>query len=531
MADVIITVRIPEEMKFDLFRGEVDGFEYVFIAERGTNRLLFDANETLTRVRFRNMPIEEEPMPEPEPEPIPLPDFPPVHYEWYHVIREVNVRALPNANNTTNPPLRPPSPLRVNTNIELSTEIIDPNVLVRLGLPADTPLEPHYRWRAIKGGNFVATYVNGVDMVKVGTAPNTTSSAPSPLIGKNLKLVTDSAGVTYLENGKGMGANLRELIHWGDQNVPLAKYMNTGEYDKYFAYLRANNFKWVRFYVFHRNVNVDTCIARTRVVLDKLRDYGLLGCVVFMDSLAHSGFTFPYYAEPRGNLPAYHRESQGHLHKSFYHDKAWQNPFQPAMEKVVTAFKGHTGVGMWQIINEPGIYPQPSSSDDASAVEEMLWVLSARIYAIDKSTPISGGFISTHHFAPTGVDRRAFSKAFWSNQPNLHLATVHAYQDLNNRGGLFADESYMHIDFQEARSSKRATGITEFGSNSNRGVAEKAFLERLAIQGDASLAIRWALSLSGSDDGIGDKDFGWHQWHFGDFEELQNVFEEIGGRL
>lgn len=504
----------PDGIKIVNLSGEVDGQHYVMLVEAETNLILLILNEDKLRVRVQGE--------------VPAPT--PVTYAPYHTLQSMNIRLEPN---TRKPAI---NGVPKDTDLMLSTEPVTPALLQRLGLPA-LEIESGYQWSHLQKGNFIASKIGTKDTVAPGAAsvpttpPPSADNAPTPLSGKNLSLTTTTAG-TFLSGGKGMGANLRELIHWGDQEVSNAKYMSTGDYDRYFKFLKDNGFKWVRFYIFHKSVAVDTAINRTRVVLDRLRDNGLLACVVFMDSLADSEFTFPYYLEKRGEQPPYHREAMGHLHKSFYLDQAWKAPLQPALEKLVTAFKGHAGVGMWQIINEPGVYPQPSTAQDATAVEHMLRVLSARIHTLDPGTPISAGAISTHHFAPTGADRRLYSRQFWNNQANLHIATIHAYQDRKAPGGLFADEVYMHIDAEEAQASKRAVGITEFGSRSNRVNAETGFLDRTLLQRKGSFALRWALDLESADRGIGDIDLGWMKWgSWGDFDDLTQLFREYQERL
>lgn len=512
-----ITYVIPDNVPIKRLSGTTDGQNFItFMVDDSSNRLIFTANASIGQYTEVTST--------------------PVTYETWHTKKIMNIRTKPNTLNSSYS-----SQVTANTNLNLSTQLVTPQLLAQLGLdPMAYPINNDHEWRHIGSGThkgkFIATRskTNGVwvDNCARGayvpptqppTQPPPTGGKPTALTGKQFSLVARNGGI-YLNNGTGMGANLREIAYWGHQGVNTAKWMSPNDIDRYLVFLRDNGFRWVRFTAIHNvlwqdnKFNLTELSNRVRAIADKLAAHNLLGCVTFYDSLDGAGFNLPPYA-------SYHNQVLGHLNKSFYVNKAYNTHLRAAIERVVGDLRGNPGVGMWQPFNEAGAYPQPASEGESAAIATCFKELSSLIHLIDPGTPISSGAISTNHFAPTGADRRTYARNFWRSQPNLHVATVHAYQDTTNPSGLFADESYMHIDAEEALASGRAFGMTEFGSNNNRVSVENSLLQRIIGQKKASMAFRWALDLEMQDRGIGDKDWGWMRWQFTDFDQLLSLFK------
>ena len=456
MVDVIIRVVIPEEVKFFVSEGEVDGFQYVFIAEEGTNRLLFDVNTTLCRVRFRNMP---EPEPEPEPEPIP-----PMTYAPYHVLRELNVRSQPNTNL---PVVEPISPLPVNTNLDLSTEIIDSAAdLQRLGMDMTIPIQEGYKWRHIQTGNFVATLVNGNQMVAEGyhTAPTT-----SP----NLSVVSEGGklGVAIKGDSRPVEGfvNIRPIAFCGIPN----RVQGTTEADIPRLLDRAQSLgvRLVRFYTACYDLTPAQCADRVKVVLDELQRRGMYGILVLNDSLG-SGF------HVKGD-DAYRDFDMGHLTYDYYTEGAYRGAFQQHVNAILAKVGNHPAVGSFDIMNETGGYGRgtgvPIPTTDTSAIRAF-GAFTLQLIRSKSQHWVNWGIINAAH---VGCDTPSEAEAFYKGL-GLNVLGVHLYDE--NGDDFWQQESRaLSIDMPLAKKMGLPIWIDEIGvkfDGENRRSDYAAAIER-----------------------------------------------------
>lgn len=461
MVDVIIRIVIPEEIKFDLFEGEVDGFEYVFIAEKGTNRLLFDVNTSLLRVRFRNLPI---PIPDPEPEPEPPPNpLPPVNYAPYHVITELNVRIEPNLDD---PVVTPPSPMPVNTNLELSTELVDPNLLARLGLPADLNIALGYNWRAIKGGNFVATIVGGKPSVAEGfyTAPIPPSTSPNMSIATvGGKLGVAIKGVSRPVEGF---FNIRPLAFCGVSN----RVQGTSQADivRLLDHTKNLGAKLIRFYTACEDFTSAENTDRVKYVLDEMAKRELYGILVLNDSLA-SGFHVRGDGNYREDMPL------GHLNYRYYTENAYRSNYFQHVNTLLDRVGNHPAIASWDMMNETGGYGiSPITVEVRSAIKSF-GIATAQLIRSKSNHWIGWGIINTPHIgANTPIEAEAFYKGM-----GLNVLSAHLYREGNDT--IWVQESRALSDLTVAKKLGLPMWIDEMGVNftgNNRTDEYRSAVER-----------------------------------------------------
>ncbi len=443
---------------------------------------------------------------------------------------EVNVRVQPNK---SLPAVRT---LPRGYEVRVIEQVVSPQMLVLMGL--NYAIDANYRWHLIVEGEYAGKFIAGNFLTaSVPSAPPTTPppttpgkiTPPMPLNGlKGLTLQT-VGGNTYLRGGQYMGVNLREAIYWGHPNI--APYMSQSDWGKYFGFLTTNDIKWVRVYVLNLNAGIDDTIARMRAMLNVAEAHGIRVCACFCDSI---GDEIDSGAKHRFTLKSHEDFHTGpllHLNRFFYLRNIGLGEMLTLVKRVVAEFRNHKGLGMWEVMNESAVHPQPATQADADAVERTIYSISEAIWTLDKSTPISAGFIATNQFCPQGVDLRTYSRAFWNKMKYLHVYAGHVYQDLKNPGGVGASESYCMIDMEEAQRSGRATGIGELGANSNRDQWLRGLMDRMTVQGDASFLWQWALELAPYDKGIGDNLYGWGTRHHSDFDALRIAFVDAGRKL
>lgn len=457
MTDIIIRVTIPESIKFKIFEGEVDGFEYVFITEQGTNRLLFDANTTLLRVRMRGLPDIE---PEPEPEP---PTYPPVIYAPYHVISALNVRIEPN---TDDPAVTPPSPMPVNTNLELSTEIVDPNLLVRLGLPADLHIAPGYNWRAIKGGNFVATIVSGKPTVAEGFYANPIPPTTSP----NLRVATinNKLGVAIKGTVRPVEGfvNIRPLAFCGVGN----RVQGTSQADivKLLDHTKNLGAKLIRFYTACEDFTPAENADRVKFVLDEMGRRGLYGILVLNDSLS-SGF---HVAGDRG-----YREGMphGHLNYQYYIQNAYRGNYFQHVNTLLDRFGNHPAIASYDIMNETGGYGISPITVEVRNAIRAFGVATVQLIRSKSAHWINWGIINTPHI---GANTQAEAEAFYRGL-GLNVLGAHLYRENNDAN--WAQEDRAISDSIVAKKLGLPIWIDEIGVNyigNNRQTDYRNAIER-----------------------------------------------------
>ena len=298
-----------------------------------------------------------------------------------------------------------------------------------------------------------------------------------------------------------LGVNVRELAYFG---TPRFRWAKADLQDKFMAEAAGLGMKWVRFYAAFNDADPANTVKRVRAALDAAEKHGLLAVVVIADSIGISGFY------PAGD-ELYHREDMGHLHKSYWHDKAYRKHYLPLLKKLVGALHDHAGLGMWQLMNEPAIYPQPASQADADAFAQFVDEAAAAIYALDTQHPISVGLINAAHIAPPGVDLLTFATEFYRARQHIHVVSCHAYQHADTAAdALWDQEDRANADVQAAVATGRAFVWTEFGASQtgNRKSATEQFLARQFDDNRSAAALQWGFMPTEQDVGVGDKNFG-----------------------
>src|SRR5262249_15809184 len=140
--------------------------------------------------------------------------------------------------------------------------------------------------------------------------------------------------------------------------------------------------KWVRFFAAHAAYDTEQIVARTRKALDAIGQQGLVAVVTFSDSLSEKGMF------PRGD-EQWHSGSRGHVIKDYFNNGNFRANYLPFVKRMVTEFKDHPGVGMWQLMNELAIYNPPANDNDLKNFAAFVDETSEMIYRIDSVHPIS----------------------------------------------------------------------------------------------------------------------------------------------
>ncbi|MBZ0299187.1 MAG: cellulase family glycosylhydrolase, partial [Anaerolineae bacterium] len=352
---------------------------------------------------------------------------------------------------------------------------------------------------------------------------------PAPLVGR-FRLVASSSPLGPCTGLKiddqtrpALGVNVRELAYFGESQWP-----NTTAADRegFCDEVRTMKMRWVRFFAAHADFSEDDIVNHTRAALDVIADRGLLAVVVFADSIKN----IKLY--PAGDDLSHNVSELNHLNKDYFRDKRYRDHYLPLVVRLVTEFRTHPGVGMWQLMNEPAIYPAPASPDDVQKFGEFVDEASARIYQLDKTHPISIGMVNCAHIMPPGLDLTQFATDFYSKRRHIHVVSCHSYQktDNSNSDASWDHEDNANADIQAAAQTGRAVFWTEFGSSqaADRVQSTRRFLSRHLDQQRASGALQWAFMIGphfAPDKGVGDHDFGFSTASFNkQFNELRDLF-------
>jgi endo-1,4-beta-mannosidase len=297
--------------------------------------------------------------------------------------------------------------------------------------------------------------------------------------------------------------------------------------ETYAAEAAAMGMKWVRFFAAHNAYTEDQIVKRVGKVLEVLAKHKLIAVICFADSLSEKGMF------PKGD-EQWHTGSRGHYIKDYFNNGNYRQNYLPFVKRIVSEFKGHQAVGMWQLMNELAIYNPPANDNDVKGFAGFVDEVSAAIYQLDQTHPISIGIINTAHIMPPGKDVKAFATEFYSKRKYIHAATSHCYQfmhDVNPQLG-WEHEDYCALDAEMANASGRAVLWTEFGAanNGDRRASSERFLSRHFIQGPASAALQWGfmLNLGGiSDSGIGDGNYGFSPGINAQYDKLKDLFVNL----
>ncbi len=366
------------------------------------------------------------------------------------------------------------------------------------------------------------------------TPVSTTSAAvlnsiePAPLAGR-ITLVDKGLSTALAIDGdtaQRMGVNVRELAYFGTSEWP---WTNESQRDAFCDEAAKLGMTWVRFYAPHKNYTHDQIVARTRATLDAIHTAGLLGIVVLGDSLAETGLY------PAGD-ESFHTESMGHIHKRYWHDKSYEVNYIPLLQRLVAELKDHPGLGMWQLMNEPAIYPQPASTADADAFAAFVDRASSLIYDEDVMHPISIGIINVAHVAPSTANHAAYPRKYFAARKYIHVATCHCYQHtkISEANALWDQEERANVDAKAAADTDRAFMLTEFGPShaGNRAASSEAFLRRQLQGNHACGALQWGFMPTGSDVGVGDKLFGLSRANINrEYDQLVGLYSQFRSRF
>lgn len=326
------------------------------------------------------------------------------------------------------------------------------------------------------------------------------------------------------DSSRKLGVNVRELAYFG---TPQWQWTREAWVGSYANSTKDMGMKWVRFFVAHTDYDIETIVSRTRKVLDALAQKGLLAVVTFADSLSEKGMF------PKGD-GQYHTGSRGHVIKDYFNNGTYRQNYLPFVQRIVNEFKGHAGVGMWQLMNELAIYNPPANDNDVKGFATFVDETSEMIYKLDSVHPISIGIINTAHIMPPGKNIRQFAREFYSQRKYIHVVTCHCYQfdHDTNINSMWEHEENCAIDAEIANETGRAMMWTEFGAakDGERRASTERFLNKHFVQGNASAALQWGfmLELDGiPDSGIGDGRYGFSKTLNKQFDELTNLFKAL----
>lgn len=356
------------------------------------------------------------------------------------------------------------------------------------------------------------------------------SQKPAPLTGQ-FRLVADKSQAgpctslaVFGSTQPTLGVNLREFVYYGSAHFP---HTQKSDQARYCESVRDMGMRWIRFYAAHADFSDDEIVKRTKSALDMVAKHGLLGIIVFADSIGNMRF-YPSHDA------ACHRGELRHLVKEYYIGRHYNNHYLPLVRRIVSDLHAHPGVGMWQLMNEPGIYSRPaddfsldcnssfSSQSPADAFARFVDTVSAEIYHIDKTHPISIGLINLAHISIQHKD----AIEFYAKRRHIHVVSCHSYQDHKNMDDMAPwkfEEDALAADIKAAAATGRAVFWTEFGAShtGNRRTATERFLNRQLRTHRASAALQWAFMLA-PDSGIGDRDFG-----FSDDVKVNKQFADL----
>lgn len=326
-----------------------------------------------------------------------------------------------------------------------------------------------------------------------------------------------------------LGVNVREFPHFG---IPHWKWADPNSRTQYCATAREVGMKWLRFFTPHNSYgSLQENIDRIGQSLDALAKHDMLGVVCLADSLADVGMY------QKQDADWHHKGTpMGHNHKDYFNTNAFRKFYHPYVEKIVSTFKDHAGVGMWQLMNEPAIYMPPATDTDVEGFTRWVDETSAIIYGLDTVHPIGIGMINVSHIKPPHHPQQQFAVDFYSNRKHIHIVTCHAYQNLQNgdANAKWDLEDDCMADINAAAKTGRAMFWTEFGASqaTNRAHSTRRFLNRQLLENRASAALQWGFMITHNDTGVGDRHFGWSPANINkEYDELKQLFASYPPQL
>ncbi len=362
------------------------------------------------------------------------------------------------------------------------------------------------------------------------TEPATITAAaagpnPAPLMGRFQLARKGTRTVLAIDGATkpALGVNIRELAYFDFHKL---EHVNADDRGIFCQEAKSMNMRWVRFFAAHTEFTHDEIVAQTRTALDAISAAGMLAIVVFADSIKNQSMY------PKGD-DKWHKESDfNHLHKDYFNGGHYKTHYLPLVKHLVTEFRDHPGVGMWQLMNEPAIYPADAEEEDVKGFARFVDDVSAAIYDLDKKHPISIGIINVAHIMPPSRDLNQFAEEFYAARQHIHVISCHAYQhkDKSDANLDWDQEDRAQADINAAAKTGRALFWTEIGASQagDRKAATERFLNRHVRDNQASGALQWGFMIGpnfAKDKGVGDKDFGMSTADFNkQYDDLKQLY-------
>ena len=327
-----------------------------------------------------------------------------------------------------------------------------------------------------------------------------------------------------------LGVNVRELAYFDTDKWP---HVNADDRTIFCQEAKSMNMRWVRFFAAHADFTLDEIVAQTRTALDAIAAQNMLAIVVFADSIKN------VQMYPGGDVDWHKVSDFNHLHKDYFNDGHYKTHYLPLVRRLVTEFRNHPGVGMWQLMNEPAIYPAPATDKDVDGFARFVDDTSSIIYGLDSIHPISIGIVNIAHIMPPDKDLSAFARDFYGARQHIHVVSCHAYQSMADGKEQLAwdQEDRAQSDMDAASKTGRAIFWTEFGSSQagDRKKATERFLKRHIVDNGASGALQWGFMIGpdfAKDKGVGDSHFGMSTADFNkQYAELKQLYTHFVASL
>ncbi len=318
-----------------------------------------------------------------------------------------------------------------------------------------------------------------------------------------------------------LGVNLRELAYYGSG---AAKIIGTqkGQRAQQLSACRDTGISLVRFFASHHDFKIDASIGFIRETLDMLwNDFGHMQAVVCLDDSLDGSDTH------MAGSDKYHTGPEGHLTVDYWRKQAYWNPYILNVRKIVTAFKDHPAVAMWELGNEFGLYPQVPAPlpSDADNFYKFVKVASQEIRNLAPVNQlISIGLITTHavYVQTPALDRYAASRRLYE-LPTVDVVGVHYYKDKQDE---LAD--YIEVDRQVAHDLGKPFYVGEMGALINDGDRPAYYAGEInRWKGSALTVMPWQLdSFAQWDTGICDTR-GFGRWRDADYQPILDKLKAL----
>lgn len=324
------------------------------------------------------------------------------------------------------------------------------------------------------------------------------------------------------------GANLRELAFYGARGPLNASEVVKGSNRDYtqqqLRSLQNLGVQVIRFYAAHQWFSSEEVVQLVGKTLDTLAQFDMQAVICLNDSL---GTTLLNVA---GDEP-YHSQVHGHLRGDYWTDKAYRQFYMPHIRKLVTAFKTHKAVLIWELGNEYGIYPDPARANQVTAFFEFVRDSSAAIKAIDPHHLISIGLTNSHHIESSGADVKTFARQIYG-LPSVDAISIHDYAEFSHDQAAFN-----RIDAEVARLLGKPVYVGEIGATWQIDDRPRFYRESITEWKDrlgASMVMPWAFDdVERPHPGVTDlgiSDTRGMSRQYADFDTLKEIVRGFRGR-